>query len=348
MIKNTEYTITYTAWDKTDGSVVTGDVANHTCKISANGATLTTCTNTPEEVGSGVYKIVLTAAETNADTLTLVVTSSTTGVIIPPIQMAFEEPTEITAMEENIAAIKAVMPESGTVSTLTADEVWKYRSLVVSSEEAWGKLYYLHSHVCSSESTGQPLLVTRIWDAETRTLTSTSSDVTPQAIWEYSNRTLTSTIPTVAQIQSGLATASALATVDTVVDAIKAKTDNLPTNPAAVSDVQITVNSDGINVPTAAQNAAAVWSASSRTLTSATGGGGATAQEIWNYANRTLTSSQSVDMTSIQETLNAIFALLGCWNVSENVLTTYDENGNVLHTYSLTRDSEGNITRVTG
>lgn len=48
----------------------------------------------------------------------------------------------------------------------------------------------------------------------------------------------------VAEIQSGLATATALTTVDTVVDAIQAKTDNLPADPAGVSDI-----------PTATENA---------------------------------------------------------------------------------------------
>ncbi len=51
----------------------------------------------------------------------------------------------------------------------------------------------------------------------------------------------------VTEIQSGLATSSALATVDTVVDAIKAKTDNLPASPAAAGDI-----------PTATQNAEAL------------------------------------------------------------------------------------------
>jgi hypothetical protein len=41
----------------------------------------------------------------------------------------------------------------------------------------------------------------------------------------------------VTEIQSGLATAAALATVDTVVDAIQAKTDNLPSDPADASVV---------------------------------------------------------------------------------------------------------------
>lgn len=47
--------------------------------------------------------------------------------------------------------------------------------------------------------------------------------------------------PTVAAIQSGLATSSALTTVDTNVDAIKAKTDNLPADPAGQSAVQAAI-----------------------------------------------------------------------------------------------------------
>lgn len=50
------------------------------------------------------------------------------------------------------------------------------------------------------------------------------------------------------ELQSGLATASALSTVDANVSAIKAKTDNLPASPAAVSDI-----------PTAAAIADQVW-----------------------------------------------------------------------------------------
>jgi hypothetical protein len=51
----------------------------------------------------------------------------------------------------------------------------------------------------------------------------------------------------VAEIQSGLATASALTTVDTVVDAIQAKTDNLPADPAATSDIPTAVdNADAL------------------------------------------------------------------------------------------------------
>jgi hypothetical protein len=52
----------------------------------------------------------------------------------------------------------------------------------------------------------------------------------------------------VTEINTGIATASILAAVDTEVAAIKAKTDNLPTTPASTSDI-----------PTAATIADAVW-----------------------------------------------------------------------------------------
>lgn len=52
-----------------------------------------------------------------------------------------------------------------------------------------------------------------------------------QEVWEYATRVLTA--GTNIDLSS-LATATDLATVDTVVDAIKAKTDNLPASPAAV------------------------------------------------------------------------------------------------------------------
>lgn len=45
-------------------------------------------------------------------------------------------------------------------------------------------------------------------------------------------------------------------------------------------------------------------------------------------------------------TQKEIKALLGSWSVSGNVLTTYDTSGNTLSVYSLTRDADGNITRV--
>jgi hypothetical protein len=84
---------------------------------------------------------------------------------------------------------------------------------------------------------------------------------------------------------------------------IKAKTDNLPNDPADASDVLTAISA--IDPPTALDIAAAVWANSTRTLTSfgtlvadvwsavtrtlTSGGGGLTAQEVWEYVTRTIT-----------------------------------------------------------
>lgn len=60
----------------------------------------------------------------------------------------------------------------------------------------------------------------------------------PADVWNYSSgRTITNTIPSVADIQSGLATSTALSAVASDVAAVKVKTDNLPASPAATGDI---------------------------------------------------------------------------------------------------------------
>lgn len=68
------------------------------------------------------------------------------------------------------------------------------------------------------------------------------------AYWEGNNNAT-------GAVQSGLATAAALATVDNVVDAIQAKTDNLPPDPADASVIAGLIDA----LPTASEVADAVW-----------------------------------------------------------------------------------------
>lgn len=187
MLKNTSTTITYTAWNSLTGELCTGDSANHTCSLSLNGGAFVTATNSPSEVGSGVYALVLTAAETNADLVTLSVTSSTTAVVIPPVQIVFHDAN----------AYKADL--SGIPSS-----VWSADSRTLSAPP----------EIASNSISA---IVSSVWAANSRTL---SAPV---------NVSTTS----VSAIQNGLAMASALSTVDSVCDAIQAKTDLLPAQPAA-------------------------------------------------------------------------------------------------------------------
>ena len=91
-------------------------------------------------------------------------------------------------------------------STLTAQEVWEYATRTL---------------------TASALTAQDVWEYETRTLT--ASALTAADVWQYETRTLTASPTDI----TSLATAADLATVDSVVDAIKAKTDNLPQSPAA-------------------------------------------------------------------------------------------------------------------
>jgi hypothetical protein len=79
---------------------------------------------------------------------------------------------------------------------------------------------------------------------------------------------------------SGLPTASFVIDIDTKVQAVKNKTDNLPSSPAAAGDAMTLTAGERTNLATA------IWSAGSRTLT----GFGTLVADVWNYATRTLTA----------------------------------------------------------
>lgn len=103
---------------------------------------------------------------------------------------------------------------------------------------------------------------------------------------------------------AALATAANLATVDTVVDAIKAKTDNLPASPAAVGSAMALTSAydaaktaaQASDIPSASTVASAVWSAGTRSLTTF----GTLVSDIWANASRTLTAiSDSTGITTL-------------------------------------------------
>ncbi len=76
---------------------------------------------------------------------------------------------------------------------------------------------------------------------------------------------------------------------------------------------------------------------------------GSVPENVWNAADRTLTSypsSESVDLSEVTEMLERIFALIARWSVTGNTLTAYSASGSILGTFTLTRDSNGEIVGV--
>jgi hypothetical protein len=96
--------------------------------------------------------------------------------------------------------------------------------------------------------------------ATVTTLTNAPTSVTPSDIWSHATRTITGgTVDTLTNAPTVPSAASIRAEIDsnsTQLAAIKAKTDLLPASPAATGDI-----------PTAAQNATAVWSKPANELT---------------------------------------------------------------------------------
>ncbi len=77
-------TVNYTAWDTAAGQGRTGDAANHNLSVVADGGASAATVNDPQEIGGGLYRITLTAAENAGEFLTVFGVSATTGVRIIP------------------------------------------------------------------------------------------------------------------------------------------------------------------------------------------------------------------------------------------------------------------------
>jgi len=116
-------TISYVAWDTANNAGKTGDSANHTLRWVKDG-TSAAPTNSASEVDStnapGVYKITLTASECTCDVGVLCGKSATTGVVVLPVTVAFEQlPTAAPGQNGGLALAGSA---AGTLDAL-ADAV---------------------------------------------------------------------------------------------------------------------------------------------------------------------------------------------------------------------------------
>lgn len=179
---------------------------------------------------------------------------------------------------------------------------------------------------------------------------------TAQEVWEYANgRTVTNTIPSasdnatavwdaqtkVVTIDSTqaetLATASALSTVSDNVSAVKAKTDKLPNEPAAVGSA-MTLTQEYDAAKTASQfdpSTTAVVINAEQADTMLTATGFATPSDI--------TSAVS----TLSGLLNKVLSGMYHWVVENDQLVIYDSVGEVDEIFMLSKDALGNIIAVT-
>lgn len=109
-IKNSAYRVTFPIFDA-DGDLVTAAAALDS-EISKDGATFADATNEATEIatGSGMYFLDLTAAEMNADTIAIIIKTSTAGakttpiVIYPATSDGSEMPVNAKQISDSTAA----------------------------------------------------------------------------------------------------------------------------------------------------------------------------------------------------------------------------------------------------
>ncbi len=100
-LKNTAYRVTFPILDA-DGDLVTGATGLDS-EVSKNGGTFADCTNEATEIAtaSGMYYLDLTSTEMNADTVAIIVKTSSSGAKTTPIVLY---PAEATDIPVNVTA----------------------------------------------------------------------------------------------------------------------------------------------------------------------------------------------------------------------------------------------------
>jgi phage gp37-like protein len=88
--KGAERVVHYTAWDAAANAPKAGDAGNHSIYVIKDGAKAA-ASNSPSEIGSGLYKITFAANEMDGGFITLAGKSSTDDVYIIPVHMLTDE-----------------------------------------------------------------------------------------------------------------------------------------------------------------------------------------------------------------------------------------------------------------
>jgi hypothetical protein len=117
------------AFDETTNTAVTGDAANITAKISADGAAgVATNDTNPTEIEDGYYVFDLTQAETNADLLLLLPESSTANTqVIGVPGTVWTRPPNFSALgieaDGDLSKVEALETGSITATVIATDAV---------------------------------------------------------------------------------------------------------------------------------------------------------------------------------------------------------------------------------
>ena len=227
----------------------------------------------------------------------------------------------LTGQASNVTVYISKDGGSFAATTNAAAEIGRglYKVTLTSAESEFTTLYY--QPVCTGAQTNTYAL-----DAPVTMPTVPSAADNATAVWEAQTKEVT-----IATAQAAtLATAASVADIATVAGAIKAKTDNLPQSPAAVGDAMTLTD---------AYDAAKTASQFDPDLT-----------PVQLDQTSILAVQDGLSTAAAQETiaaaLNTLNASILHWTATASTLTLYDSTGASIGSYTLTRDSSGNITAI--
>ena len=250
--------------DSGTGEGKTGDASNISVTISLDGGATSASSNSVSEIGGGVYSLALAASETNADRVAIIPSSSTSNVVGSPIiayttggavpaaaaggngglptvdasnHVAGSVTTDalVTTVDSVADGIKAVtdnLPDSGALSSLaTASALSTVDTVVDSILEDTGTTIPGTIATVDTVVDGIKAVTDNLPDSGALSSLATASalatvDGNVDSVLEDTGTTLPATLSTID---------GKVDTVDTVADAIKAVTDNLPDSGALSS-----------------------------------------------------------------------------------------------------------------
>lgn len=273
--KNVAYRVTFPIMDA-DGDLVTGATGLDS-EISKDGGTFADCTSEATEIAtsSGVYYLDLTSTEMNADTVAIIVKTSSSGAKTTTLVMYPEEAGDIrvnvTQFGGTNGAFSSGRPEVNT--THAAGTAWGSGAITAASiaSDAITNAKIAADAIGASEIAADAIdasalatdavteIVNAVWAAVTRTLTANtnlndlnaagvraavglaSANLDTQLLSIENKTTNLPSDPADASVVAGLIAGveAKVDTVDTVVDAIKAKTDQLAFTTASRVDAQV-------------------------------------------------------------------------------------------------------------
>ena len=285
--KSTAYNLEVLMVDSTDH--ITGKTGlTLTIAANKNGAAFASITPTVTELSYGWYNLALATAHT--DTVGMLALHATaTGA--DPMDVAcqvFETTTD--------DLVRSTTPANTLDVSATGEAGLDFANI----KSATGATTLTNITVPTVTSLTNDVGITqagadKVWSSTARTLTSFGTLVAD--IWANATRTLSAFAFTVSTNS------------DSNVTAIKAKTDNLPVNPASQTNLDVAIStrlaSASYTAPPSAEDiASAVWGATARTLSSF----GTLVSDIWTNSTRSLSTFGFTVATNSDSNVSAIMA----------------------------------------